>query len=143
MNGRPTHKLSAKRKFLFTKKLRQIMTPEEKILWQELRNRKCGGMKFRRQVNVNPYIADFLCWQHKLIIEVDGGIHKNQLNHDRERDDYLRSLHFKVLRFTNDEIRNKLPFVLEKIRQAIFIKQPSSPSPQPMKDGSITPRLRK
>ena len=92
--------------------LRREMTPEEKILWNELRNRKCAGMKFRRQVNVNPYIADFLCWRHKIIIEVDGEIHNKQKDYDRDRDEYLESLHYKVIRFTNNEIKNKLPAVL-------------------------------
>jgi len=95
------------------------MTPEEKILWEELRGRRFQGTKFRRQVNIGPYIADFLCWRHYLIIEVDGGIHNERKEQDANRDDYLRNHKFRILRLKNEEVRNSLPSALLKIEHAI------------------------
>ena len=73
------------------------MTPEEKILWKELRNRNFSDTKFRRQVNIGPYIADFLCWRHNLIIEIDGLIHEKRKEHDVHRDKYLRDHGFFIM----------------------------------------------
>ncbi|MAF20708.1 MAG: endonuclease domain-containing protein [Candidatus Peribacteraceae bacterium] len=110
-------KLRRKRKCHFTKKLRKKMTPEEIILWQELRNRKCGGLKFRRQVNIGPYIADFLCKEHGTIIELDGKIHDKteQKERDINRDEYLEELGYKILRITNEELLKSIPTALKRI----------------------------
>lgn len=115
------YKLYKKRKCKFTKKLRRVMTPEEKILWKELRNRRFRDTKFRRQVNIGPYIADFLCWRHNLIVEIDGKIHEQRKEHDSDRDQYLREHGFKILRITNKEVNNDLESALNKIEHSITL----------------------
>ncbi len=79
--------------------LRKKFTPAEKVLWQAIRNRQLKGLKFRRQYWVNNYIADFVCLEYKLIIELDGNIHIKQHEHNVFRTDVLSILNFKVLRF--------------------------------------------
>jgi|SRR3989339_4593 len=110
-------RLYRKQKMQFTKHLRSTMTPEEVILWNVLRDRRSRGVKFRRQVNIGPYIADFLCKECHLIVEVDGGIHKTrtQREHDAVRDRYLRGCGFTVFRVKNEEVRSDLPAVLDRI----------------------------
>ena len=101
------------------------MTPEEKILWNVLRNRQCRGLKFRRQVNIGPYIADFICKEHLVVVEIDGLIHEKeeQREHDDIRDKYFIERGYKILRITNDEVHQSVPIVLRKIY--IFIKSHS------------------
>ncbi len=104
-------------KYDFAKALRKNMTPQEKRLWEAVRNRKVGGLKFRRQVAISNYIVDFLCVQQKLIIEVDGGIHDEQKEYDAMRQELLEMDHYKFLRFTNEEIDLHLEKVIKKIIQ--------------------------
>ncbi|MDD5103225.1 MAG: endonuclease domain-containing protein [Candidatus Peribacteraceae bacterium] len=120
MNEEIREKLERKRKCAFVKRLRRHMTLAEKILWKMLRTRRCGELKFRRQVNIGIYIVDFLCKKHRLIVEVDGGIHerKDQKAYDHERDGFLRGCGYRVLRIRNAEVRNDLPAVLRRIGTA-------------------------
>lgn len=97
------------------KMLRREMTPAEKILWNELRTNKLNGLHFRRQQNIDRFIADFYCHQHALIVEVDGSIHETQKEDDAEREAYLIARGFRIIRFTNKEIFNDLKSVLQKI----------------------------
>lgn len=84
--------------------------------------------KFRRQQTVGPYIADFLCIEPKLIIELDGGQHLKQQQRDAERTLYLQALGYRVLRFWNHEVLNNLEGVLESIRIAIMAaSSPNTP----------------
>jgi very-short-patch-repair endonuclease len=76
----------------------------EKLLWAELRNRKLGGFKFKRQVPIGRYIADFVCFEQKLIVELDGPLHVDRRAYDANRDEDLRVLGYRVLRFLNDEL---------------------------------------
>ncbi|PIR53581.1 hypothetical protein COU76_00365 [Candidatus Peregrinibacteria bacterium CG10_big_fil_rev_8_21_14_0_10_49_10] len=105
----------------YTKRLRKFMTTEEKILWQSLKDRRCAGWKFRRQVNIGPYIVDFLCKEFKAIVEIDGLIHlqKKQKEHDIVRDQYLREHGFHILRIKNDDVHFCFPAVLALIRNFI------------------------
>ena len=100
------------------KKLRREMTPAEKILWKELKANRLNGLHFRRQQVVHGYFPDFYCHQHELIVELDGGIHELQKEYDAEREEYLRSLGFRIIRFKNEEIQNDLKAVLMKIVEA-------------------------
>jgi very-short-patch-repair endonuclease len=102
------------------KELRSHMTPEEKILWGHLRANRTGGFNFRRQQVIDGYIVDFYCHKASLVIEVDGLIHLAQRQYDRERDEQLKSRGLIILRFTNDEVKNKIDEVLEKIRSIII-----------------------
>jgi very-short-patch-repair endonuclease len=97
------------------KKLRQEMTPTEKILWKELKGNKLEGLHFRRQQIVHGYFADFYCHQHELILELDGGIHELQKEYDADREEYLMALGFRIIRFTNEEITVNLRSVLQRI----------------------------
>ncbi len=82
------------------KELRQNMTPEEMLLWHELRTNKLAGWHFRRQQVIDGFIVDFYCHAASLIVEVDGGIHETQKAQDAERDAHLISRGFRILRVT-------------------------------------------
>ena len=97
------------------KELRQNMTPEEAILWHELRTNKLAGWHFRRQQLIDGFIVDFYCHAASLIVEVDGGIHETQKEQDAERDSHFNSRGFRILRVTNDEVNNDLQGVLRNI----------------------------
>lgn len=99
------------------------MTPQEKILWEELRRHNIKGFKFKRQVPIGDYIVDFYCHAHRLIIELDGRIHMRQKEYDRLRQEILEQKEFTVLRFTNDQVDHELQKVLKTITDYI------SPSP--------------
>jgi very-short-patch-repair endonuclease len=71
----------------------------ERRLWKLLRGRKLEGLKFRRQVPIGPYFADFVCLSRRIIVEADGPLHDGE--HDAKRDAWLASQGFLVLRFTN------------------------------------------
>jgi very-short-patch-repair endonuclease len=83
--------------------MRKEMTDAERKLWFLLRSRRLGGAKFRRQAPIGPFIADFVCLSHKLIVEADGGQHY-ELNRDRERDRWLSHEGYKVVRYANNDI---------------------------------------
>ncbi len=97
------------------KELRHPLTPEEQILWNRVRNRRLGGYKFRRQVPLGSFIVDFYCPETRLVIEIDGEIHRFQQDYDKDRTAWLVDEGLSVIRFTNDEIRMKLNEVLDEI----------------------------
>jgi very-short-patch-repair endonuclease len=97
------------------KELRREMTPAEQILWKQVKANKLHGLHFRRQQIVHGYFADFNCHQHQLIVEVDGPVHDLQREYDVEREDYLKALGFRIIRFTNKEVTKDLTGVLQKI----------------------------
>ena len=109
------------------RELRKSSTSAEDLLWQELRNRKAGGVKFRRQHPINNYIADFYCSEKSLIVEVDGNIHNNQdvKEYDEARTNELNSMGIHVLRFTNDQVETNMIAVLNQIITHINNKQDS------------------
>ena len=76
----------------------------EKIFWNLARNRQLNGYKFKRQVPVGPYIADFVCLERKLIIELDGPFHARRAGYDAKRDLFLERQGFSVLRISNEEL---------------------------------------
>jgi very-short-patch-repair endonuclease len=100
------------------KELRHTMTPSEQVLWKGLRAGRLGRFHFRRQQIIDRYIVDFFCDQAALVVEVDGGIHIKQEKYDRYRDDYLRRLGLRVVRFTNQEVAHNLDGVLTAILDA-------------------------
>jgi hypothetical protein len=102
--------------------LRQNLTPAEVILWEALRGRQLRGLKFRCQHPIGRFVVDFYCPSLKLIIEIDGGIHAQQQDYDQARTDQFQDFGYSVLRFTNDEVINDLPKVLNQIIQAVQIK---------------------
>jgi very-short-patch-repair endonuclease len=104
----------------FARKLRRNMTEAESILWRSLRG-SALGMKFRRQVPIGKFIADFLCVEHRLIVELDGRPHDDEAQkaHDAARDAWLIEHGYRVLRFRNELVIGGGDIVLERIREAV------------------------
>ena len=98
---------------LRARKLRNNLTEAEKHLWYFLRL-KNFGVKFRRQAVIGKYIVDFVCYEKKLIIEVDGGQHADS-EKDQERDHWLKGQGFEILRFWNNEVLGNREGVLQRI----------------------------
>lgn len=100
------------------KELRRHMTETEKVLWQCLRANQLKGLHFYRQHVLAGFIVDFYCPAALLVVEVDGGIHKQQEPYDIERDAVLAGLGLSILRVTNDEVKRELTAVLVRITAA-------------------------
>jgi very-short-patch-repair endonuclease len=96
--------------------LRRRSTEAEKLLWRRLRARDLGGEKFRRQVPIGPYYVDFVAFEPRLVIEVDGGQHADD---GPERTRYLEAEGFRILRFWNNEVLRNTDGVLRTILAAI------------------------
>lgn len=107
------------------KTLRTHQTEAEQRLWYHLRAHRFMGLKFKRQKPMGRYIVDFVCMERRLIIEIDGGQHAEQLEYDQHRDMWLRSQGYTVLRFWNNDVMQQLEGVLEQIRITL------SPTPLP------------
>ena len=122
---RPPHRTNRSR--TRARSLRQNQTDAEGLLWQYLRHKRLGGHRFRRQQRVGPFIADFACLPHKLLIELDGSDHAEQLEQDRNRDDFLRAQGYRVLRFWNNEVFHNCNGVLDAIHRALDESQPQRP----------------
>lgn len=105
------------------RRLRVYSTDVERKLWSKLRNRQLGA-KFRRQVSIGPFIADFCCLDARLIIELDGSQHADNPR-DVVRDEYLAANDFKVLRFWNSEINDNLEGVLHCIAESLNAPSPA------------------
>ncbi len=97
------------------RKLRQTSTVPEVKLWQYLRSRRLLGLKFRRQYPVGPYVVDFICLSHKLVIELDGGQHSDNKDYDDNRTKYLEHFGFRVLRFWNTDVFAQFEEMLEQV----------------------------
>jgi very-short-patch-repair endonuclease len=95
--------------------LRKDMTDAERRIWFALRDRRFAGWKFRRQVPFDQYILDFVCFDAKLVIEVDGGQHDERAAYDARRSAHLEKSGFRVLRFWNNEVLQNLDGVLMMI----------------------------
>jgi very-short-patch-repair endonuclease len=105
-------------KLEFVQKLRREMTHEERILWKHLRANRLCGLHFRRQQLIHGFIADFYCHSAGVVVEVDGDIHKAQVEYDSARDATFNTIGLFVLRFRNEEIIREINVVLEKIATA-------------------------
>ena len=104
----------------FAKKNRRNPTIAESFLWKQLKG-KALGVKFRRQHVIYDYIADFVCLEKNLIIEVDGGNHfvDAQMEKDKIRTVLIGQMGFSILRFTNEEILNEIEKVIARIKELI------------------------
>lgn len=98
---------------LFARKMRKDQTHHERLLWEQLRCKRLGGLIFRRQAVLRGYIVDFYCPSRALAIEVDGPTH--DAHKDAIRDRNIKKLSIDVLRFSNSAVRNQLPQVLDLI----------------------------
>ena len=106
----------------FSGQMRREPTPAEDALWQALRNRQLDDAKFRRQHAIGPFVVDFICTQHNLIVEVDGEVHDEtgQAEYDAGRTYELEGVGYHVIRFTNGQVLHQLPTVLQKISEALL-----------------------
>jgi very-short-patch-repair endonuclease len=109
------------------RELRNRATPAERALWRYL-SRSQLGAKFSRQMPVGPYFADFLCREHKLVIELDGHSHDIDPGRDIARDRYLRDSGFRVLRFANADVLGNVEGVILSIRAALADRPTPDPS---------------
>lgn len=100
------------------KALRQRMTDAERKLWQKLRASQLG-VKFRRQTPMGNYVVDFYCHACRLVVELDGSQHLEQVAYDEQRTIYLNNLGLTVLRFWNNEVLLNTDGVLERIKEHI------------------------
>ena len=101
------------------RKLRINATDAEIKLWSALKNRQLGNFKFRRQSPVGKYVADFICHEKTLIVEVDGGQHMEASRKDDERTAWLVSQGYRVIRFWNDQVLEETEAVLEEILRSL------------------------
>jgi very-short-patch-repair endonuclease len=97
------------------RQLRAEIVNAELKLWQRLRNRQLDGLKFRRQTPVGKYIADFVCHEMKLVVELDGPSHDERKDHDTLRTAFLESQGFRVIRFLNEDVHRSIDDVLRAI----------------------------
>jgi very-short-patch-repair endonuclease len=117
----------------FARDLRKTPTRAEDAVWQALRGRRLGGLKFKRQVPVLSYTVDFMCFERKLIVEIDGKQHEWFAQHDAKRTRELERHGFTVLRFTNDQVLNDFDSVRFSIVRAVAPSVgPAHPHPRPL-----------
>ncbi|MGU3664774.1 endonuclease domain-containing protein [Methylobacterium sp. A49B] len=128
--GRPDPRLRA-----FAREQRQSYTRAEDAVWQQVRGGRFRGLKFRRQVPIPPYIADFLCASARLIVELDGEPHETEARRQRDakRDAWLKSQGFAVLRFPNELVLSNLGLVLDQVAEAVATKTGHGSSLPPLR----------
>lgn len=112
------------KKTAFAKHLRRDQTAAETLIWAELRNRKCGGYKFRRQVPIGRYVVDFLCVAQKIIVEIDGPSHLDAIDYDANRTRILESQGYHIMRLTNEDVYEDLGATIEAIWQSLENARP-------------------
>ena len=113
----------------YARDLRMNQSDAEARIWRHLRNRQLYGAKFRRQIAIDPYIVDFICTDHMLIVELDGGQHAEQVERDEKRTRFLEDRGFRVLRFWNNDVLANTEGVLEVIMMEL------QKSPLPLGEG--------
>ena len=99
--------------------MRKSPTHAELLMWRELREGQLRGYKFRRQHIIKTFIIDFYCPEAKLVIEIDGSVHRNQVEYDQIRENDLNEMGYEVLRFRNEEVVNEINLVLESIEEKL------------------------
>ena len=116
------HKGAPPSSFIKAKNLRRNMTMAEKKLWEVLKDKKFKGYKFRRQHPIHIFIVDFYCHELGLVIEIDGEYHNEatQISIDFERSEILKFQDLHVIRFTNDQVLNKIERVMDTLSNYIL-----------------------
>jgi very-short-patch-repair endonuclease len=109
---KPRHSLQG-----FARELRNNATDVERLLWRRVRNSQLEGVKFRRQQPIETYIVDFISFEKKIVIELDGGQHAESSEYDEQRSACMRANGFTVVRFWNNDVLENIEGVLEIIRQ--------------------------
>jgi len=129
---KPQHSLNT-----YARKLRNNATDTERLLWRHLRNSQLEGIKFRRQQPIEAYIVDFISFDKKIIIELDGGQHSENVDYDEQRDACLSANGFVVLRFWNNDVIENIEGVMDVIRQHCLQLLPPPPDPLPPGEGEV------
>jgi len=121
---RPTHPQA--------RRLRRDATDAETRFWLEVRDRRLGGFKFRRQATIGSYVVDFLCAECRLAVEIDGGQHGEEV--DRKRTASIEGSGYRLIRFWNNDVLGNIDGVLRIVLQALNAaqRQPDAPSPNPL-----------
>ncbi len=102
------------------RQLRREMTPAERKLWARIRDGQLNGAHFRKQHAVGRFIVDFFCAKSKLVIEVDGDTHADQVEYDEDRTQWLNEQkHYRVLRFANRDVQRNIEAVLQRIGEVL------------------------
>jgi very-short-patch-repair endonuclease len=104
----------------YARHLRNTATEAERRLWQRLRRRQMNGFKFRRQRPIGRYVCDFVCLEAAVVVELDGSQHVTQSRYDDQRDAFLRSNGFRVLRFWNGSVFSEPEAVVQTIMEALI-----------------------
>ncbi|MEP2989035.1 MAG: DUF559 domain-containing protein [Parasphingorhabdus sp.] len=122
------------RKTNVARDLRNNATPAERKLWPYLSARKLSGTRFNRQVCIGPYICDFAARTERLVIELDGDSHSNQVAYDRERTSFLEAQGYRVVRFSNSEVAENVEGVVTQIGE--LLENKPSPNPSRRREGN-------
>ena len=114
----------------FAKEQRSAMTRAEALFWNQVRAGRLRGHKFKRQVPIAPYVVDFLCASVRLVVELDGPPHDDpeRRERDTERDAWLTSQGFRVLRLPNDLVTASLPLATDRVTAALEAQNFPSPA---------------
>ncbi len=107
------------------KLLRHEMTDAERVLWREVRAHRFAGFKFKRQEPLGLYVVDFVCYEARLIVELDGGQHAMQQEADAERTRWLETRGFRVVRFWNNDVLKNIAGVMQEIEKKLPLSPPS------------------
>ena len=114
-------------------RLRSEQTDVERAFWLKVRDRRLDGFKFRRQATIGPYVADFLCVEAKLIVELDGGQHSDEV--DAKRTAFLEGQGYRVVRFWNGDVAANIEGVLMTVLDALHQRSKTLTQPSPAKAG--------
>ena len=120
----------------FARQLRRDATDAERRLWSNLRAHRLFGWKFKRQQPIGKYVADFVCFEARLVIELDGGQHADATSADQIRDAWFRTQGFETVRFWNNEVLGNIEGVLARIASSL------PPLPGPLPQGAREKRRR-
>jgi very-short-patch-repair endonuclease len=113
--------------FAAAKILRDNMTSSEKLLWERLKSKQVCGLRFRRQHPISFFIADFYCHEARMVIEIDGEIHKQKKEYDDGRSAEMEKYYIKVIRFTNSEVENNIDAIIRITENEIKSRIQSPP----------------
>jgi very-short-patch-repair endonuclease len=112
------------------KSLRKKSTDAERLLWRHLRAKRLEGFKFRRQQSIENFVVDFVSFEKRIVIELDGSQHQLEKDKDTKRDNWLEEQDFRVLRFWNNEVLRNIEGVLEVIKENCLCHPPLTVSHQ-------------
>ncbi len=101
---------------------RRALSPPEVKLWSRIRRRQLAGLRFRRQHPIGPYSADFYCDEARLIVELDGSAHRERVERDRARDEFIQSRGILTLRITVSDFERDIPAALDRIERTAITR---------------------